>query len=349
MTVRMVEDPIEDPHWSQLLDRHPTASVFHTPGWLTSLRQTYGYQPFVLTTSPGGALDNGVVVCRVKGWASRRLVSLPFSDHCDPLVTGLDDLTEMLPHLIREAQKSRSASVELRPRAITGQPFENTAGVCGLQPGDKYSFHRLDLRVENAEIFRRFHHSTQRAVRRAERERLTYEAGTSERLLAAFYRLLRMTRRRHSLPPQPVAWFRNLLTNLGDDASIHVASKDSEPIASILTLSFKNTVYYKYGGSNAAHHRLGGMPFLFWRLVQDARLRGFEELDLGRSDIDQQGLIAFKDHLGARQSMLNYYRYPTRRDGARSGWMSRAARRVFARLPDPALDFAGRLIYKHLG
>jgi len=349
MAPRIVDDPAEDAQWSSLVDRHPAATVFHSQGWLRALRQTYGYRPFVITASPGSRIDNGLAACRVHTWQSRRLVSLPFSDHCDPLLAGSDDLTEMLPSLMAEAQNCGAASVELRPTAMVGHAFGHAAGACGLQPGEKYSFHKLDLRAGAGEISRRFHHSTQRALRRADREGLTYEAGASERLLAAFYRLLRMTRRRHALPPQPVAWFRNLFANLGDAAVIHVASKHSEPIASILTLSFKNTIYYKYGGSNAAHHRLGGMPFLFWRVIQDASRRGLEELDLGRSDIDQPGLIAFKEHLGARQSPLHYYRYPARRESARNALLSRAARRVLAQLPDPALDLAGRLLYRHLG
>jgi hypothetical protein len=349
MRVRIVNDPIEDPRWSELLHRHPAASVFHTPGWLAALRQTYGYQPFALTTSDGDTLESGVVVCRVNGWASRRLVSLPFSDHCDPLVAGSDDLNEMLPHLMNEANQRSCDSVELRPTEMAGGSFDHAARACGLEPADDYSLHRLDLRAGEAECFRRFHLSMQRGVRRADRERLAYEAGSSERLLNAFFRLLRMTRRRHALPPQPVAWFRNLLASLGDRVAIHVASKNGEPIASILTLSFKNTVYYKYGGSNAVYHRLGGMPFLFWRLVQDASRRGFETLDLGRTDADQHGLIAFKAHLGAHQSALRYFRHPARRESAPSLWMSRAARRAIARLPDPALDFAGRLLYKRLG
>ena len=117
----------------------------------------------------------------------------------------------------------------------------------------------------------------------------------------------------------------------------------------MLTLSFKKTTYYKYGGSDAAQHRLGGMPFLFWRVMKDARRQGFEVLDLGRSDVDQPGLIAFKDHLGATQSTLKYYRYPGQPDTARSEWITRAARGTFSHLPDVALDLAGKLIYKRLG
>lgn len=351
MAVRIVEDPVGDPRWSELLDRHPAASVFHSPGWLSALRQTYEYEPFVVTTSPGPTLENGVVVCRVKGWTSRRLVSLPFSDHCDPLLSdGSADLSEMLAFLAGEARTAGRGSVELRPRTVS-HPLEVAARACGLARGTEYCLHRLDLRPEVTEIFRSMHHSsTQRAVRRAEREGLTYETGTSDQLLASFYRLLRMTRRRHGLPPQPLPWFRNLVACLGGGIAIHVARKDGRPLASILTLSFKKTMFYKYGGSDAAHHRLGGMPFLFWQVIQDARARGFVELDLGRSDVDQPGLIAFKDHLGATRSTLTYYRYPARqRDAARSDWMSRAARGVCAHLPDAALDLAGRLIYKRLG
>ena len=179
---------------------------------------------------------------------------------------------------------------------------------------------------------------------------MSYEAGTSERLLSRFYGLLRLTRRRHGLPPQPLAWFRNLIACLGDGVTIHVASKDGRPIASILTLSFKKTMVYKYGGSDARHHRLGGMPFLFWRAIQDAKAQGIEELDLGRSDIDQPGLVAFKDHLGATRTTLTYYTCPARRKGtAHDGPISRAARRVVSHLPDAALDLTGRLLYRHLG
>ena len=85
MAPRIVPDPIAERGWSELLERHPEASIFHSAGWLNTLRQTYGYQPFVVTTSKGSALDNGLVACRVKGWKSSRIVSLPFSDHCQPL------------------------------------------------------------------------------------------------------------------------------------------------------------------------------------------------------------------------------------------------------------------------
>ena len=131
MPAQIVEDPVGDPRWSDLLDRHPVASVFHSPGWLGALRQTYGYEPFVVTTSHGLTLENGMVVCRVKGWTSRRLVSLPFSDHCDPLVDGLAKCRRCSPIWARGAD-CRWGSVELRPRTVS-EPIEAAARACGLK------------------------------------------------------------------------------------------------------------------------------------------------------------------------------------------------------------------------
>jgi Acetyltransferase (GNAT) domain len=337
-----VLDPLTDLRWDDLVERHPRASVFHSRGWLEALKRTYGYEPLVLTTTEQGSLENGLVLCRVRSWTSRRLVSLPFSDHCDPLLSRPEDLSAFVAHLTDEMARGGWRSLALRPR---------TAFPAGLAKGRGYCLHTLDLTRPLERIFAGFHHSsTQRAIRRAEREGLSYEAGTSERLLSGFYRLLRLTRRRHGLPPQPLAWFRNLVACLGDGAKIHLASKDGVPVAGVLTLSFKKAIVYKYGGSDNRHQRLGGMPYLFWRVIQEARTGGFEELDLGRSDLDQPGLIAFKDHLGARRSILTYYRSPSARPGrSHTGPVARAARRLVSHLPDVVLDLTGRLVYRHLG
>jgi hypothetical protein len=342
-----VLDPLTDARWDELVQHHPRASVFHSRGWLEALKRTYDYEPIVLTTSGQGPLENGLALCRVRSWMSRRIVSLPFSDHCEPLVDRPDDLPAMLAFLMDGTAKNRWRSIELRPRGPAAAP----GALSGLAAGASYWLHTLDLARPAEQVFGGFHHSsTQRAIRRAEREGLSYEAGRSEALLSSFYGLLRLTRRRHGLPPQPLAWFRNLAACLGGGLTIHVASKDDQPIAGILTLTFKKTMVYKYGGSDAGRHALGGMPFLFWRAIQDAQARGIEELDLGRSDLDQAGLIAFKDHLGATAAKLTYCTWPERRAGAaHAGPIARAARRVVGHLPDAALDLTGRLLYRHLG
>jgi CelD/BcsL family acetyltransferase involved in cellulose biosynthesis len=339
-------DPLGDSRWNALVDSHPDASVFHTAGWLRALRTVYGYEPFAVTTcAPGAALTNALVLCRIKSWLTgRRLVSLPFSDHCEALVSRPEELNEMLLHIKQSVGAGGWGSVEIRP--ITHQPGSHV----GLGAGASYQFHRLDLRKSAPELFQAFHKDcVQRKIRRAEREGLKYEEGTSEALLRKFYKLVVVTRRRQYLPPQPIAWFRGLISALGNDLRIRIASQGDLPVAGILTLSHKRRIVYKYGGSIASLNKLGGMVFLFWKTIQEAKSAGFEELDFGRSDNDNPGLIAFKEHWGTTGTTLRYWTYPSKPQGQRSGWQKRLAQACVGAMPDSALEAIGGLLYKHIG
>lgn len=339
-------DPLEDPRWAELVGRHPNASVFHTPGWLRSLQQTYRFAPIAFTTCPPTEeLSNAVVFCAVRSWITgNRLVSLPFSDHCDPLVDDAAALHALCLGVERFRLSGRWRYAELRPSRpdlALDEPFG---------AADTYYLHRLDLRPSADDLLRSFHRdSIQRRIRRAEGEPLEYEEGRSEPLLAKLYHLLGLTRHRHRVPLQPLAWFRSLVDCLGDALCIRVVSTGGEPAAGMLTLRHGRTVVYKYGGSDERHHRLGGVPFLFWKAIQDGKRTGAEELDLGRTDGDNHGLLVFKDRLAARRSTLTYWRSPVGKhppSGSERMWL---ARRVFDRLPTGLRRATASVIYRHLG
>ncbi|MGH9356616.1 MAG: lipid II:glycine glycyltransferase FemX, partial [Terriglobia bacterium] len=340
-------DPVHDPGWLELAERHPQASVFHTPAWLDALRRTYGYEPVVLTTSPSaGQIANGVVLCRVSSWLTgRRMVSLPFTDHCEPLVGSNEELRCILATLRDERSRKRWRYIEVRP-------VENDLSVFpGFNKSRTFCLHRLDLRPALEDLFRGFHKDcVQRKIWRAEREELTYEVGRSEPLLEKFYHLLVLTRRRQLSLPQPLAWFRNLIATMADKLKIHVVSKGGRPVASILTLSYKATLVYKYGCSDKRFSNLGGTHLIFWRAIQQAKHDGAVELDMGRSDWSDAGLIKFKDRWGATPSVLTYWRYGdamTQRASALSN--APMARRIFGYIPNGLLATTGTLLYRHVG
>jgi hypothetical protein len=340
-------NPLSDTHWDDLVSRHPRSSVFHDRGWLEALQRTYGYEPLVLTSSPAGQpLTDGIVFCRVSSWATgTRLVSLPFSDHCDPLLDDPEHFQEFLQDVLSATERFSGRYFEFRPRLE----------ICGVREGlresGSYCLQKLCLEPNLEQIFNSFHHdSIQRKIRRAERELVSYETGNSESLLKDFYHLLVMTRKRHYVLPQPLAWFRNLVRRLGDKIQIRLARTDGRPIAAVMSLRHGSSVVYKYGCSDERFHNLGGMPFLFWRLIEESKASGAQEVDFGRSDLDQEGLITFKDRLGASRSALKYYRYsanPTKESAVR--WGTSGFRRWVPVLPEAVLMAAGRILYRHMG
>jgi len=339
-------DPLTDPRWSEFAASQPRAGIFHTKAWLNALQKTYSYEPIAYTsTPPDSPLTHGLLFCRVKSWVTgRRLVSLPFSDHCEPLVDSVDQLNELLAPAQTELRARQIKYIDIRPLSLSFS--EATPGA------ESYFIHLLDLRPALDELYKKLHgDSIRRKIQRAEREKLTLEVGSSEQMLSEFYQLHVITRQRQHVPPHPLRWFRNVLDCLGNDAQIRIARKDGTAIASIFTLSFKQKMVYKYGCSDAHSHNLGGMQFLFWHLIRYSKEQGFVELDFGRSECANTGLVTFKDRWGTKRQLLTYLRYPPREPSTEQdpSMMMKLGKKVFSHCPQGVLRLAGNLLYPHVG
>jgi lipid II:glycine glycyltransferase (peptidoglycan interpeptide bridge formation enzyme) len=272
------------------------------------------------------------------------MVSLPFADHCEPLFSDSHDKVLLSNRLVEECTRQHCKYLEFRPlqAANLGNEFQSS---------ESFYFHELDLAPGLEQLFKGLHKdSIQRKIRRAEKEHLSYEAGRTEEFIESFYNLLLKTRRRHHLPPQPKNWFRNLARNMGDTLQIRIAQKNGVAIAALLTLRHRSTIIYKYGCSDEAFHQLGGMPFLFWKLIEEGKATGAERIDFGRSEMENEGLVAFKDKFGTTKKILTYYRYPQSTKQVAHGWgESGLAKRMFSILPDGVLSAAGKVLYRHIG
>ena len=339
-------DPLTDPRWRELVARHPRASAFHTTEWLTALKRTYGYQPLAVTTSaPGRDLEDGIAFCEVRSWLTgRRLVSLPFADHCEPMVDRGEALSAIGNHLDR-VQRAGWKYIELRPQTDRFGDLHATESA-------HFWLHALDLRPPVETLFATLHKdSTRRKIQRATREGLTCSEGRSDNLLRAFYDLLVKTRHRHHVPPQPLAWFRNLADSFGDALQVSVAHHRNRPVAAVVTLRHGQTTIYKYGASDDAFHPLGGMHMLLWKMIEAARAAGCTLVDLGRCDTDNPGLARFKERWGAARSEMRYWRFGAtgQPSGALRKYATNGARQLLDHAPGICRVAAGRFLYRHAG
>jgi len=92
------------------------------------------------------------------------------------------------------------------------------------------------------------------------------------------------------------------------------------------------------------------MPFLFWRLVEESKVSGAEQIDFGRTDLNNEGLMTFKDRFGTTRERLTYVQYPQAEKGdGMNRWDVPAIRRVLSILPDVVLPMASGLLYRHIG
>lgn len=344
MTVHRI-DPLDDSRWAALVAEHPDASVFHSPGWLRALRRTYRFRPMVLTTaSPGQPLEDAVLLCRVDSrLTGRRLVSVPFADHCQPF-WGADAGT-LIDAVAEEGRSSGCRYVELRPVRAEGV-LDRPGFGCHV----RYAHHTIDLSPDLDQLRGAVHRSSvHQRINRAQRDGVVVRRGNSAELHRQFYSLLLKTRRKHGIPPQPQAWFANLADELGPSVTFHVASHDGEPVAAIVTTSFGDVHCYKYGCSDPARSRVSGTQLLLWQAIEAAKDAGARMLDMGRTDLANDGLRQFKLRWGATEHALEYHRAPPPTARAEDGdRLTGVAGHVFSRMPDSLLAAAGRHLYRHV-
>ncbi len=336
-------DPLIDPAWRDLVWRDPRATAFHTPEWMDALRRTYGFAPIVYATRRD-ELHGAIPFCLIASWLTgRRLVSLPFSDHCEPLVEDHSQLAAILDDVAFDARMNEWRYVQLRPRSVGGT-------VDGFERDESNYLYAIDLQPQLDLLFRGIKRDNREDIRKADRRGLKCVVGRDDALVRGYFRLHAMTRSTQGVPPQPYAWFQNLARCLGEMLEVHLLLQDDVPIAGLVAISFRDQLMVKYTASDPVRDRQGMGKSLLWKTIVRAKERGATTLDWGRCEPEHHGLAQFKERFGAVRTDLIYLRNPPApADRHRPSWAARAAKYVVPRMPVTVLTAAGRVAYRHVG
>ena len=86
-------------------------------------------------------------------------------------------------------------------------------------------------------------------------------------------------------------------------ARLYTASQNGTPVAGMLVLKHGRMATYQAGVTTPAGRAACAHNLLLWQIMSDLQRRGFEQLDLGRADLNP-GLKRFKMGTGARIETL---------------------------------------------
>jgi CelD/BcsL family acetyltransferase involved in cellulose biosynthesis len=343
-------DPRTEPGWDAFAVAHPAASVFHTSAWCRVLADTYGFKPnYAAAFDDDGVIRAAVPLMLVDSWlTSRRLVGLPFSDLCTPLVADEEYGLAALQAAQSQVDELGASMLEMRGRCA----FD--AGALGFTNGTNFLRHIIPLEADEGAMRRRLHDSAKRAIKKAEREGITVRERNDIGAMREFYRLTVMTRRKHGLLPQPWRFFRNLHKHLFETGQgrLLLAEHGGKVIAGDLLLRFRDELVYKFNASDPAFLHLRPNNLLLWEAMRTGGAQGCTSLDLGRCDLDNEGLRRFKLLWGSNEETLSYYYYPSNRgpSGLLSARSSRAALAMFVKFaPTVALEGVGAALYGNFG
>ena len=339
-----VVNPLASADWNQTLLGSCQSTIFHSANWARLLAESYGYHPAYFTLSDQGAIRGCLPLMEVKSaLTGRRGVCLSFSDCCGALAQGGADFQLLFQSVLELGRMSGWRYVEFR-----GEPF-----LAEELPSRAYAHHVIELSSDERLMRSRLRKGTASSIKKAEKDGVQVVIGDSLEGVREFYRLHCLTRRRHGVPPQPERYFDKLHEHvisqgLGFTA---LARYGESTVAGLVCLHFGDNAVYKYGASDEAFKQLSATNLVLWETMKRCAAQGMHWLSLGRSDLENEGLISFKNGWGAQRTLLKYYRY----DFARSAFVGDRERNlgffknVFRRLPVDLLKLIGRLAYRHMG
>lgn len=297
--MRVDRIPIDDLRWREFTSSHPSASPFHVPAWTSVIADCYHFDAFVLAVlDTDGEMLAGLPTVAVRSpFGAVRWLSLPFTDSCPMLVRAGSDPREIVETLKEYVLAGPATGLRVRD----GLPEAEA-----LYPVQAGYIHKMAVPRNPADLHPHKRHRASRNV--AIRKGVKVARGNTPQDVATFFRLHTLTRRRHGVPVQPRRFFDLLQDHLLEDGKglVAIATLDGEVHAASLYLQHNGTLVSKYHASDPSLPSIGAGHLIEWEMMVAACNEGFHTLDVGRTDVDAEGLRLYKSGWGLVESPLVY-------------------------------------------
>jgi hypothetical protein len=280
-------DPCTHHGWAELVAASGT--LFNSGPWLRAVRDAFGVQPHAYVLEDEDKCVAGLTVGYVDDAVGERLSTYPFSDYCDPIGVTEADLWHRLSATVMES----GLPYGLRARAHPVVDADHR-----LRHGSVFKWHDVDLRGDEEELWARLASPARQNIRRAQRSNVAVELGSDRAAVETMHRLHGQLRRaKYNMLAQPPEYFDALVEHFApDDLLVVTAIHEAQPVASILLLRWAERAYYKFNASTPAAAPVRANDLIMWESMRAVRSHwGSSALDLGLSDIDQPGLLRYKE------------------------------------------------------
>lgn len=343
---RDVVDATKDERWADLVGAIPT-SVFASPPWLRVLSDTYGFEVTgALLLNPDGTPVAGMSYVDVADMMDPRVVSLPFSDFCDPVAATWDQWDQLIAPLTAET------NTRIRLRCLFNS-------VPGTDPRftevSRAKWHGIDLSPGAEGVWESIAGSARRAVRKARTQGVEVRRASTLDDVRAFYDLhLKIRKYKYGLLPQPFRFFEAIWEHILEPGAgaLLLAVHEDVVVGGVLYLEWQDTLYYKFNASNIDTLEVRPNDLLIVEGIAYAQDRGLRTLDFGLTDWDQDGLLRYKRKYATDERTIHFLEY---RDGEQSSG-DREMRALLPRLtevlvqpeiPDGVTERAADYLYRY--
>lgn len=291
-------DPVAVREVDDFVAAHPDAQPFHRPQWSLGIARGCGQRArYLVAEKPDGTIAGilPLTVIRSRLFGSA-LVSCGFGVGGGILAADPD----AIPALAEEAERLGAAlkcpAIELRggplPPGFSAREGLY-AGFVRALPGEYDAIMASIPRKQRAEVRKALDLDMQVSIGRDQPER------------HAHFQVYGESVRNLGTPVFPARLFAAMLDAWGGDADVLTVRKDGVPVASVLSLYFKDTVYPYWGGGTREARNLRANELMYFALMRHAAARGCTRFDFGRSKVGT-GAFSYKKNWGFEPQPLTY-------------------------------------------
>ncbi len=338
--------------WIPALELQQRHVFYYHPTWLELITRLYGYTFIPLTsTNDAGEVSGYLPLCLMQSpLTGRRLVSLPFSDHCPILAVSEQDTHNLIEQAVALASQHKVRYLELRSgvNAVLAERPD-------MVQGNLYVRWVFPLTSDPDALWSQLRKPVQHQIKKSRKLGVQICMAQSREDVAHYYHLHLQTRsKKHGMPAQPQRYFLDAWDAFAphDMMQVLLAEYEGHMIAGMVLFADRATVRYAYGASDEQYLHLAPNNLLMWTAMTWGCTHGYLELDMGRTASDNEGLMEFKRRWGATKEPLPYYYYPQIDGLAATSEQSRKFRILTACWRNLPLQVAGPLggyLYRHLG
>ena len=311
-----------------VLINHHLSSLFTSPQWIDAVGRTYGFE-LQASVSICDNHEAAILFSHICDFRGERVVSLPFSDYCDPLVEDPDTWRELITPLM-----AFNSPIRLRTLRSDLPGKDERFSHCKTA-----KWHGIDLGRDENELWAGLSPQARQNIRHARRSGVVVRQGKSIDDVQVIYRMhCHIRKTKYRLLAQPLAFFENLYDIFRPDggATVLIAEFGAVPLAALFLLQWRNILYYKFNASVDQGCRPNDL--LIWEAILLGRQRGLAALDFGLSDLEQPGLIRYKRKYATEERTIYFFECrPQRSPDACTEQSAGILRNVVRLLTDPSV------------
>ncbi len=327
--------------WDEYVLRHPCGSFFHLSGWGKVFHAAYGYEPIYLAAWREGALVGLLPLIDVRApLLGHSIVSTAFTVGGGPLADDNNVVAALAEAAVSLGVERDVKHVELRGEGYVLDGWTRVTG--------KHAFFRMNIPADEQECLSRIPRKRRADLRKA----LTAEeagdlAVRHENDIDTFYKLYGRSLRRHGTPVMPKRFIEELAEVFGQRVEVSFADVRGEPVAALLSFTFKNFVLPCYVGSVDDARARHAHDFLYWTAMRRAAGAGITQFDFGRSQMGS-GAYRYKKTWGAAPSPVTHHyrliRAKTTPNVSPNNPKFKAFSKAWSKLPLPVANKLGPML-----